>query len=169
MDREESDFDGNTEFGTPGAWVEGNLIVGRDDGPGIDETERRRGASEEIDSRVAIEVAGLHEILDEAILKGMVGDDSETTAGLEDAESLLKESLEGIDFAIDLDAQSLEDLSELLLLLSGIDEGADDLEQALDGGDGSLLTGLDDSCSDASGIFEFAQEKEHIGELGFGA
>ena len=97
----------------------------------------------------------------------MIGHHHETTTGAQDALRSFEQLFESRQLAIDLDTQRLEDAGELLLLLVGTHQGADDGDEIPDGLQRCRSSGLHDTLGDLAALLQLTIAVEDIGKSGF--
>ena len=123
---------GPTHLGGSGAGVALNLIWRRDCWFSLSYFEGDVDGAEDgilVGLRL-LRVATLHDILDHAVFKAMVGDHYDASARLDNLGAASEHGVEGVHLVVYLDAQCLEDFGKRLVLIILGSDGLDDLSQS---------------------------------------
>ena len=113
---------------------------------------------------LALHVAGLHQVLHQAVLQRVVGDDRQPSARAQGLGGRLEHLAQGLHLVVHLDAQCLEDAGQLLLLAFAAEEGLHDVQELADGGDGGVGPCLGDGGRQLAAVLQLAVEVEHVGQ-----
>ncbi len=127
-----------------------------------DDLERSQGFTEKILFGAPIEVTGLEEVLNEPVLQRVVRDHDEAAVGAEDLETLFESHTESLHFAVDLDAERLEQLRKVTVLVGTGNEGPDDLDEFKGGLDGRRTASLGYEAGDTVGRGKLAEVTKNL-------
>ena len=104
-----------------------------------------------------------HEVLDELVLKRVVGDDHEPSSGLENADGLLEHLPERVHLVVDFDSEGLERLRHVFLHTLTLHERLENRHQLLNPADRLVFPRLDDGIRHPPAVFQLSIDEEDVG------